>query len=112
MKIITDEQGTEAWLEARRGHITASKIDCVIAGRFTKKRLDYLEELATDLAGIPDFDDHEPAPWFMAGRTYEDWARGWYSWETGHDVAQTGFCESDEYEWLGMSPDGLIGDWT
>jgi hypothetical protein len=41
------------------------------------------------------------------GMDYEDEARAAYEMETGQTVTQVGFMERDE--WVGCSPDGLIG---
>lgn len=107
MRILTSEQGTDEWELARKGRITASSIGKVLAGSGTKSRYDYKYQLCMDLEGIEDFQDS--AHWFEAGRMYEDHARGWYDWNVT-EVTQTGFVLHDEYNWLGASPDGLIGD--
>lgn len=106
MRILTNEQGTDAWEVARKGRITASAIGKVLAGKGTKTRREYMLELCMDLEGIADFRDS--AIWFEKGRQYEAHARGWYNWER-EQVTETGFVLHDEYNWLGASPDGLVG---
>jgi hypothetical protein len=64
-------------------------------------------QLCLDLEGVEDFRDS--AIWFEDGRRYEGHARGWYDWNVA-TVAETGFVLHDEYNWLGASPDGLVGD--
>jgi hypothetical protein len=63
--------------------------------------------LVLDLEGVEDFQD--TAFWFEEGRLYEGHARGWYDWHKSK-VTETGFVLHDEYNWLGASPDGLVGD--
>lgn len=106
MRILTDKQGTDAWEVARKGRITASCIGKILAGKGTKTRHEYMLQLVMDLEGIQDFRDS--AIWFEKGRQYEAHARGWYNWER-EQVTETGFVLHDEYNWLGASPDGLVG---
>lgn len=107
MRVLTDKQGTDAWEVARKGRITASAIGKILAGKGTKGRHDYKMQLVLDIEGIEDFRDS--ATWFEKGRTYEAHARGWYNWER-EQVTETGFVLHDDYNWLGASPDGLVGD--
>jgi hypothetical protein len=106
MKIVCDKQNTPEWEAARMGKITASAIKCVLAKPTTKSYRLYVQELVLDLEGMPR--EPDDAPWYEAGRQWESWARGWYSWNKMIDVHETGFIVHDDYEWLGCSPDGLV----
>lgn len=110
MLVLAAEQGTKEWHAARRGRITASQAHLALARPGGKGRTDYVRQLADALQGIPDFrDEGEPTPeWFLDGRYYESWSRGWYQWTRDVDVVEVGFVTHDEYTWLGSSPDGLI----
>ena len=108
MRVLCDDQRSPDWFEARRGKITASEARKALAGKGTKGRRMYVEQLVDDLEGIPNFDDEEVKPWFTDGRYYESWARGWYSFKFDVDVQETGFVVHDEYSWIGCSPDGLL----
>lgn len=110
VKIIAEAQHTPEWFAARRGRITASEAHKALMGRHTKGRRLYVEKLADDLEDIPDFDDEDVKPWYTDGIYYESWARGWYSFRHDVDVTEVGFIVHDEYDWIGCSPDGLIGD--
>lgn len=107
MRVLTETQGTDEWDIARKGRITASAISNVLAGHGTKSRYEYRLLLVLDLEGVEDFRDS--AEWFEAGRRYEGHARGWYDWNVAK-VKETGFVLHDDYNWLGASPDGLVGD--
>jgi len=115
MRVLCDtqrdenNQSTDEWLACRRGKITASAIAHVLAREGTDSRESYLLRLTQDLEGVPDLEDDDPKPWFTDGRVYEDWARGWYSWNCNVDVIETGFILHDDYNWIGCSPDGLVG---
>ncbi len=108
--VLCTSQGTPEWHAARRGKITASMARIAIGRKGTKGRSDYIEKLVMDFEGTPNHADEETEPWFAAGKYFESWARGWYSWNFSRDVVQTGFIVHTEYSWLGFSPDGLIGE--
>lgn len=108
MRVLTEKQGTELWEVARKGRLTASAIGKILAGPNTKTRHDYIMELVFDLEGVGDFRDS--GQWFIEGRKYEAHARGWYQWEKNVDVQETGFVLHDEYNWMGCSPDGFVGE--
>ncbi len=110
MNILCKEQGTQEWRDARRGKITASAARLAIGRPGTKGRADYILKLVHDWEGVPDLEDEETPPWFLDGKYFESWARGWYSWQFDAVVKETGFIVHDDYSWLGCSPDGLIGD--
>lgn len=112
MKVLTTEQRTPEWHMARRGKITASRIGDVLAGAGTKRRQAYRLQLVLDLEGVDDFatSEEDLAPWQRDGVAWEEWARGWYAWQPGcQEVTTTGFVVSDEVEFVGCSPDGLVG---
>lgn len=108
MKIVCNEQRTQEWFDARRGCITASMAHVALMGKGTKGRRLYVEQLADDLEGLPDFADKDDPPWFAHGRYYESFARGWYSFRYDVDIRDIGFAVHDDYSWIGCSPDGLI----
>lgn len=108
MRVLTRLQGTPEWHLARKGRITASCINKVLAGKGTKGRQEYGLQLVLDLENIADFADS--ASWYEEGRKYESYARGWYSWDKNADVDETGFVLHPKYNWFGCSPDGLVGD--
>lgn len=110
MRILCNQQRTPEWFAARKGVISASEARCALMSRGTKGRRLYVEQLADDLEGIPDFGDEETPPWFLAGAFYESYALGWYQFTYDVDVEETGFIVHDDYAWIGCSPDGLVGD--
>jgi len=112
MKIIYDiEQGTDEWLELRLGKLTASKFSDVIAkGRGnapSKTRESYMYQLAAEiLTGEPqDSFTNKAMEW---GNECEPAARAAYELKHDIDVEQCAFIERDQ--WVGVSPDGLVGE--
>lgn len=109
-------QGTEEWLRARVGKVTASRVHDIVAttrsGGFTAGRKNYMAELVTErLTG-------EPAPKYtnstMAyGLECEPEARAAYVRHTSNmikavSVEEVGFVEHPTIANAGCSPDGLV----
>lgn len=109
---MADLQRTDAWHADRCGHVTASKYADVIAigktGKPLKAREDYLMQLVTErLTG----EQSEGVDSFSMrwGRDAEPFARAAFEAETGLIVAESPFVRHQTIDWVGCSPDGLIG---
>jgi putative phage-type endonuclease len=106
-------QGSQEWLLARVGKVTASRIHDIVAttksGGFTAGRKNYLAELITErLTGTP-------APSFQSaamayGSECEPEARAAYSFQMDVDVQEVGFTPHHSLADVGCSPDGFVGD--
>lgn len=112
MKIIKDvEQGSEAWHSMRLGKVTASRMSDVISkGRGnapSKTSETYMIELITEIitGSAKPFFENDAMRW---GTETEDQARAMYELNSGNEVEEVAFIEYNEY--IGVSPDGLIGD--
>lgn len=110
--IYTDEQGSEAWLAARKGVITGSRFkDCrdrLKNGQPSKKCLDYAKDVAREREG------GEPMPVFTngamrIGTEQEPVARMIYERKTGNIVDEAGFITTHD-RLFGVSVDGLVDD--
>ncbi len=123
MIFYNDPQGSEAWLENRRGVITASRFkDCrdykaptaadkkdgKTRGAPSAKLLGYAFDTARERVG-----GRAPAKFQNAamrtGSEQETFARLAYESLTGELVEETGFFTTDD-RLFGVSVDGLIGD--
>jgi len=113
MKIITDvEQGSAAWLAMRLGKVTASKMkDLLSKGRGSapsKTTETYMMELIAErLTGeSKPFFENDAMRW---GTEKEPEARAMYEVRNDFvDVVEVAFVEHNEF--IGISPDGLVGD--
>ena len=113
MKIITTcEQGSPEWLSLRLGKVTASRIKEVLAnGRGnapSKMAESYMIELVAEIltGESKPFFENDAMRW---GTETEDEARAVYSIRNSRfDVEEVAFIEHSEF--IGMSPDGLVGD--
>ena len=105
------KQGTEEWLQARCGMITASRIGDVMArtkSGYAASRKNYLAELLVErMTGIPTegFTSKE----MQWGTDHEPEARAVYEFETGELVEEVGFIVHPNIPYSGASPDGLVG---
>lgn len=106
------EQGSEAWLLARCGKVTASRVADVIAKTKTgvsASRANYMAELLCErLTGCPAESFVSPA--MLHGIQQEPFARQAYAQKFDVEVFEIGFMEHPEIAMAGASPDGLVGD--
>ncbi len=105
------EQGTQEWLELRKGKVTASKVADVLAKTKTgvsASRGNYLIELAIQrVTGVIEESFTNAA--MQWGKDNEHVARALYEAQTGTFVDQVPFVDHPTIEWFGCSPDGLVG---
>jgi putative phage-type endonuclease len=107
MEIIEHEQGSEGWLQARLGVITASNFSKVLAGGKGLTRKSYMLDLASQRLSseLPEPFTNAAMEW---GTEHEPQARAMYELETGSKVAEVGLCKLSDN--IGASPDGFVGD--
>ena len=106
------EQGTDAWLELRKGKVTASRVADVMAKTKTgvsASRANYMIELALQrVTGViePSYKNDAKA----YGTANEQTART--AFEVAHNVFvdQVAFVDHPTIPNFGCSPDGIVGD--
>lgn len=103
------EQGSEAWLELRRGLVTCSELSTVLAkgrsGGESITRRKYLLTLAGErMAGCVEAGYSNS--YMERGHQDEEEGRALYSMVTDNDIEKVAFIKNGE---VGYSPDGLIG---
>jgi hypothetical protein len=102
-------QGSDEWMQIRKGHPTASNFDRIITaktGELSKSSRDYIRELIGECF-CPEFQYFTGNKFTERGKELEPEARDAFAAETGLAVHQVGFCLSDDGV-SGCSPDGLI----
>lgn len=112
-KFITADQSSAAWLKAREGRITASRIKDVISylknGKESAKRYDYrLELIAERLTGMAI--EHYVSPAMDHGMEWEGTARAAYEIAQDVMVDRVGFAVHGAMDFSGASVDGLVND--
>ncbi|HZQ45105.1 MAG TPA: YqaJ viral recombinase family protein [Acidobacteriaceae bacterium] len=110
MKVIEGiEQGTAEWHAMRRGKVTGTKLADVMGSSLERVQLiaDLIAQEATELTKVI-----RATPEMERGSAEEPFAVKAYEELTAHKIERVSFCVSDEFDWLGFSPDGLIFDVT
>ena len=100
-------QSSDEWREIRLGKITASNASKIMAKGAGKTRQAYLFQLAAEVITGEPVETYSNAA-MEWGNEQEKFARAAYEFENNLEVIEVGFIETDEY--LGCSPDGLIGE--
>jgi len=119
MKYITEPQGSDAWLHARVGKITASRFKDArdrnkpakgeTIGKPSAKCIAYAAQVAVERIAQRPLDKVFENWQMREGHEQEPAARQAYDIETGHVVQEVGAITTDDDLFL-YSPDGLIGD--
>lgn len=103
MKIIEIDQGTDEWLNLRKGKITGSKLKDIVVIRGNSEKDGFYKLLADKLAIDEAYEDP-----MERGHRLEDDALQMFGDVTGKKVAKSGFWISDENENMACSPDGIV----
>jgi putative phage-type endonuclease len=111
---INVEQGSDAWHKARLGHITASHISDVMAKGKGKEesvtRYNYKVKLVAErITGVSASDGYTNSA-MEWGVEQEQFACMAYEAREETFVTRTGFWLHPTIDWLGVSPDRLVGD--
>ena len=104
-------QQNAEWFQDRIGFLTASRMAKILPGargQYLKSRLDLMDDLVAErITG--QLTEGFTTPAMQWGIDTEAEARTEYEVLTGEGVELCGFIRHPSIEWLGASPDGLIG---
>lgn len=105
-------QGTDEWLLARSGKVTASRISDLMtktrSGGYGAGRKNYMAELIVErITGKPA--EHFISAPMIWGTETEPQARHAYEFYNAIEVVEVGFVDHSTISECGASPDGLIG---
>lgn len=108
MRILTCEQRSPEWYEARCGVPTASDFNKIVTstGKQSTQRTKYMYELAGQKLGGVIEESFQSAA-MARGVELEAEARSFYEL-TNENVLQVGFCLNEDG--FGCSPDGMVND--
>lgn len=100
------QQGSDDWFESRIGRITASNVGAILGLSPFRTHADVMRSMVREWNGaLSEFIGNVATEY---GVINEHLARHDYQLATGNIVESTGFHTYEN--WLGASPDGLIGD--
>lgn len=101
-----EKQRTTEWFEKRKGRVTGSAVGAILGVNPWQTTDDVLRRMVREYHGADsEFKDNQAT---QHGQFHESNATFDYEIETGNKVIETGFHTFED--WLGASPDGLIGD--
>jgi hypothetical protein len=112
MKILELIQGSDEWLEARKGVATASNFSQIItpsSGKESASIGKFAKKLALEICYEKLTENNFKSAAMQAGNELEPIARSLYQKKTLELVEEAGFMISD-CGCFGYSPDGLVGD--
>lgn len=101
------QQGSDEWYALRLGKVTASCFSKAIAKGQGKVRKTYMIQLIAERLTTEPQEGYSNNT-MQRGQEIESAAREYYEMLNDCPVRQVGFVERDEY--IGASPDGLIGE--
>ena len=101
------EQRSEEWFKARVGVITGSRVGAILGVNPYQKADDVLRDMVREHFGAEKEFTGNAAT--NHGERMEPVALAFYQSHTGNVVEETGLVKHDKHEFLGASPDGLIG---
>lgn len=107
-KFIDVIQGSEEWFNLRSGKFTASTIKDLFMGPTTKGYEQALYKVVFERLSGERVESEFQSGYMRRGNDLEQQARETYELMTFNKVNNGGFYEMSE--WIGASPDGLIGE--
>lgn len=94
------EQGTQEWLDLRKGRITGTRLKQVMGKDSSKLIYEMIAEKYKK-------EESYQSDAMSIGVLHEPWAIDQYEVETGQKVTEVGFITKGEN--VGLSPDGMVG---
>lgn len=95
----------------RKGRVTGSNVGAILGVDPNRTRDDVMRGMVREYHGAEkEIDEFAENTIFAYGKFHEDGARAEFEMETGLTAHGCGFFIHPEYDWLGATPDGLIGD--
>lgn len=98
-------QGTQSWLEARKGKITGTRLKDVLKTDNLPAIYEMIAELGSD-----EIEETFVNKAMQRGKDCEPIAREMYEVITGNTIEEVGFCVAFDNDYLALSPDGFTPD--
>ena len=124
-RIIHCTQGSDLWIAARVGRVSASNLDALLAPPTTRQstRKGVVYPAGTEALELAEYrqkliveriygraGNNVTTKYMQDGSDREPFARMLYEAENQQAVEQVGFSLHPVWDWFGASPDGLVGD--
>lgn len=102
------QQRTEAWYRERAGRITGSRFARAMASMHSDTYRNLIDQLVEERRTGRCRDGGYVNAAMQWGMDHEDRARRWYGKSRSCTVQQIGFVVHPRYDYVGVSPDGLV----
>lgn len=111
MKIIDCTQGSDEWIAARVGVVTASCMDKIITptGKESTQTDKYMNQIIAEIITGESAETFAGNAHTDRGKEYEEEAVAYYAMVHGIEPQKIGFCVTDDGK-LGCSPDRFVGE--
>lgn len=107
MKYFDIEQGSPEWISLRTGKLTGSNFGKIVKSNY----LELVDQIVSEqLTGFVDYDFTFENENISRGKELEPVAIESYSKITGNEIIKCGFIQSDQFDFVGSSPDGIFKD--
>ncbi len=103
-----EAQRSKEWFKKRKGMITGSSVGAILGLNTWRTKADVMRAMVREYHGAESEFTGNIATEY--GTINEVHAQADFELEHGVDVVETGFVISEENEWLGASPDGLVNN--
>lgn len=103
MIIHNMQQGSEEWHKLRIGMITGTRLKAVCG----KDNLSLIDEMIAEVV-VEEKEEIFTSVKMQRGTDFEPIAKAAYEEFTGLNIINLGFCQSEEFTMVGMSPDGYV----
>lgn len=100
-------QHSPEWYRIREAKITSTRIKSVIAAKGDQQKM-INRLIAEEISGMSDESDYVSDD-MQRGIDMEPLARKAYTELTGREIIEVGFLQSERWNMLGVSADGLVG---
>jgi len=107
MKKHNMQQQTPEWHQIKLGVVSGTQAKGLMGT--PKARQESIYDIVGERLKVTD-EEYENEHPIARGNRLEEFAIGAYEEATGTQVERVGFCEHDSEQYLGNSPDGLVGD--
>jgi putative phage-type endonuclease len=101
--VYVGPQKSEEWTKARKYRVTGSRVNAALGNSKFKTA----EDMTKIILGEAQEETNEA---MLHGIKYEEWVRRWYERKTGNEVKEIGFAFLIDRPYVGVSPDGLVGE--
>ena len=102
------EQRSKEWFKQRVSKITGSNVGAILGIDPFRSKNDVMRQMVRASLNLESEFKGNIATEY--GTKFESFAQKDFEMETGFNVEETGFHVASDYDWLGASPDGLVGD--